>query len=99
MPDKSIPYDQITANYIRPLFQLGENKKAMEIAETMGNRSNENLDYAQENGVSNQRDNNIDLYILQSIVGALRESGQEDAAAKYDAMFQKHISGFNVQQQ
>ncbi len=99
MPDKSITYDQITANYIRPLFQLGEDKKAMEIAETMAKRSNENLDYAREHGTSNQRDNNIDLYILQTIVGACRESGKEDAAKKFDAMFQKHISGFNVMQQ
>ncbi len=99
MPDKSIPYDQITANYIRPLFQLGENKKAMDIATIMATRADENLNFAKENGVSNQRDNNIDLYILQTIVGSLRESGQEEAAKKFDAMFQKHITGFNVQQQ
>ena len=99
MPDKSIPYDQITANYIRPLFQLGENQKALEIAETMATRADENLNFAKENGVSNQRDNNIDLYILQTIVGSLRESGQEAPAKKFDAMFQKHITGFNVMQQ
>lgn len=99
MPDKSIPYDQITANYIRPLFQLGEDKKAMHIAETMANRADENLNFAQQNGVSNRRDNNIDLYILQTVVGAVRESGKEDAAKKFDTMFQKHITGFNVQQQ
>lgn len=99
MPDKSIPYDQITANYIRPLFQLGEDKKAMDIAETMANRADENLNFAKEHGVGNQRDNNIDLYILQTVVGAVRESGKEEAAKKFDALFQKHIVGFNVQQQ
>ncbi|TDB67940.1 glycosyltransferase family 117 protein [Arundinibacter roseus] len=99
MPDKSIPYDQISANYIRPLFQLGEEKKALDIADTMAKRSDENLNFAKEHGVTNQRDNNIDLYILQTVVSACRESGKEEAAAKYDALFQKHIAGFNVMQQ
>ncbi len=98
MPDKSIPYDQISSNYIRPLFQLGEDKKAMEIADTMASRADENLTYAQENRTTNQRDANIDLYILQTIVNSLRESGKEEAAKKYDAIFQKHIVGFNVGQ-
>ena len=98
MPDKSIPYDQISSNYIRPLFQLGEDKKAMEIADTMASRADENLTFAQENGSSNQRDANIDLYILQTIVNSLRESGKEEAVKKYDAIFQKHIVGFNVSQ-
>ena len=98
MPDKSIPYDQLTANYIRPLFQLGEDQKAMEIAETMSKRSDENLTFAKQNG-SNGRDTNIDLYILQTIVNACRESGKEEAAKKYDVIFQKHIAGFNVMAQ
>ncbi|GHB78360.1 glycosyltransferase family 117 protein [Persicitalea jodogahamensis] len=98
MPDKSIPYDQISSNYIRPLFQLGEDKKAMEIADTMASRADENLNFARENGSSNQRDANIDLYILQTIVNSLRESGKEEAAQKYDAIFQRHISGFNIGQ-
>jgi hypothetical protein len=99
MPDKSIPYDQLSANYIRPLFQLGEDKKAMEIAETMIKRSDESLSFAKQNGTGNGRDNNIDLYILQTIVSACRESGKEEAAKKFEAVFQKHIAGFNVMQQ
>ncbi len=98
MPDKSIPYDQISSNYIRPLFQLGEDKKALEIADTMVERSDANLDYVQANGSSDQRDANIDLYILQTIVNAVRESGKEEAAKKYEAIFQKHMAGFNVGQ-
>jgi hypothetical protein len=99
MPDKSIPYDQISANYIRPLFQLNEDKKALEIAETMANRANENLNYVREHGQYNQRDSNIDLYILQTIVQACRESGKEEAAKKYEAIFQNQISNFNVMPQ
>lgn len=98
MPDKSIPYDQISSNYIRPLFQLGEDKKALEIADTMAKRADENLTFAQQHSSSNQRDANIDLYILQTIVNSLRESGQEEAVKKYDAVFQKHIGGFNAGQ-
>ncbi|WP_247235378.1 DUF2723 domain-containing protein [Telluribacter sp. SYSU D00476] len=96
MPDESIPYDQISANYIRPLFQMGNNKKALEIADTMARRSDENLNFVKRHGSLNQRDANIDLYILQTIVNACRESNQAQATAKYDAIFQKHITGFNV---
>ncbi len=97
MPDKSIPYDQISANYIRPLIEVGEEKKAMEIAETMAGRANENLAFARKHGSANKRDNNVDLYILQTIINGLREAGKTEAAAKYDAIFQQYIGGLQGQ--
>ncbi|GAB2796882.1 DUF2723 domain-containing protein [Rhabdobacter roseus] len=96
MPDKSIPYDQISANFIRPLFELGENKQALQIAETMAKRADENLTFFRQTGIGNQRDTNTDLYILQTIVMACRDSNQTEATTKFDAIFQKHIAGFNV---
>ncbi|MBC7571148.1 MAG: hypothetical protein H7319_15625, partial [Spirosoma sp.] len=35
-----------------------------------------------------------DLYILQTVVEACKEAKQTAAAAKYDAIFQKHIASF-----
>ncbi len=97
MPDKSIPYDVFSSNYVRPLLQLGEDKRAMEIAETMVTRADENLTFIKENGNNNQRDVNNDLFTLQTIVNALRQSGKEKEATKYEAVFQKHIANFNLQ--
>ncbi len=96
MPDKSIPYDNFSANFIGVLFDLGENKKALEIAETMATRSDEVLTWAKDNGTTKRRDSNLYLYIMQTIVQECREAKQEAAAKKYEAIFQKHLAAFNM---
>jgi hypothetical protein len=96
MPDKSIPYDQFSANFIGPLFDLGETKRALEIAETMATRSDEVLTWAKDNGTTKRRDSNVYLYIMQIIVQECREAKQEAVAKKYEALFQKHLAAFNM---
>lgn len=96
MPDKSIPYDQFSANFIGPLFDLGENKKALEIAETMAHRADEVLTWAKNNSTTRRRDSNVYLYIMQVIVQECRDAKQEAAAKKYEAIFQKHLAAFNM---
>ena len=96
MPDKSIPYDQISSNYIGLLFELGENKKALDTAKTMALRANENLNFAKKNEVSRSRDIHADLYILQTIVQECRAAKQEVAATEYDTLFKKHLLAFNI---
>nr|MCU0341812.1 DUF2723 domain-containing protein [Spirosomataceae bacterium] len=90
MPDASIPYDQICANYVGFLFTLGENKKATEIAATMARRAEEALKYNARNGTTS--DNNLHLYILQTLSGACREAKQEDLAKKYETLLQQYMS-------
>ncbi|GAA4403919.1 DUF2723 domain-containing protein [Nibrella viscosa] len=91
IPDKSIPFDQVSANYVRFLFAVGEDKKALEIADVIAKRADQNLTYLQQTG---QRwgDTNADLYSLQTITEACKEANQVAAATKYDAIFQKHIN-------
>jgi len=96
MPDKSIPYDNFSANFIGILFDLGENKKALDIAETMATRADEVLTWAKGNGTTKRRDSNLYLYILQTIVQECREAKQEAAAKKYEVIFQKHLAAFNM---
>ncbi|MCE7040877.1 DUF2723 domain-containing protein [Dyadobacter sp. CY312] len=96
MPDKSIPYDNFSANFIGILFELGETKKALEIAETMATRADEVLTWAKDNGTTKRRDSNLYLYIMQTIVQECREAKQEAAAKKYEAIFQKHLAAFNM---
>lgn len=96
MPDKSIPYDQFSANFIGPLFDLGETKKALEIAETMATRADEVLSWAKDNGTTRRRDTSVYLYTMQVIVQECREAKQEAAAKKYEAIFQKHMAAFNM---
>ncbi|MGL4630237.1 MAG: protein O-mannosyl-transferase family [Leadbetterella sp.] len=49
MPDKSIPYDQITANFIIFYFEIGKNDKAKKIADVMLKRCQEEIDYFSRN--------------------------------------------------
>ncbi|GAB4024313.1 glycosyltransferase family 117 protein [Spirosoma gilvum] len=94
IPDKSIPYDQISSNYVRFLFEVGDTKKALEIAETMAARADQNLTY-DKSGMGNRFGSpDSDLYILQTIVEACKDAKQSAAANKYEAIFQKHINAF-----
>ncbi|MFN4146766.1 MAG: DUF2723 domain-containing protein [Runella sp.] len=90
MPDTTIPYDQISANYVNYLFALGETKKALEIAQVMGRRAEEMLKYNLQNGLT--QENNIQLYILQTLANACREGKQEAAADKYEKLLQQYMT-------
>ncbi|MBN8820905.1 MULTISPECIES: DUF2723 domain-containing protein [unclassified Spirosoma] len=94
MPDNSIPYDQISANYVPCLFAVNDSKKALSLADTMAHRADQNLTYA-KTSQSTFSNPNSDLYVLQTIVEACKQANQPVAMAKYDAIFQKHLQAFN----
>jgi hypothetical protein len=95
IPDKSIPYDQISSNYVRFLFEVGDNKKALEIADIMATRADQALTYDKSGNGNRFGNPDSDLYIMQTIIEACKEAKQTAAANKYEAIFQKHISAFN----
>jgi MFS family permease len=95
MPDASIPYDQISVNFIGPAIELGEDEIASDIAETMSRRADENLDFAKLSGNPGGRNSNLNLYILQSIMTAYQEEGKTEEAKKYEALLQKHYGMAN----
>lgn len=92
IPDKSIPYDQISSNYVRFLFELGEPKRALEIADIMATRADQALTYDKSGHQFGSP--NSDLYTLQTIIEACKEAKQTAAASKFEAIFQKHINAF-----
>ncbi|TLV02291.1 glycosyltransferase family 117 protein [Dyadobacter luticola] len=96
MPDDTIPFDQVSVGFIGPLFEVGENKKALDSARTMALRSDENLTWIKEQGGQRNRDVNVDLFILQSIVQECRRANQVKEADQYEAIFKKHLLAFNM---
>ena len=94
IPDKSIPYDQISSNYVRFLFEVGDTKKALEIADIMATRADQALTYDKSGNGNRFGNPDSDLYILQTIIEACKEAKQTAAANKYEAIFQKHINAF-----
>ena len=84
IPDAAIPYDYYTPAFISLLFKLGEDKKAMEIVNTMGTRSIEMLEYLDKQKVKfGSRDYQMSLAYLDQIVNSLKESGKTEEANKY----------------
>ena len=95
IPDKSIPFDYFAANYVRLYLALGDTKKALEVADIMTNRADQNLTYDKSGNGNRFGSADSDLYILQTIIEACKEAKQTAAASKYEAIFQKHINAFS----
>ncbi|GAB3315241.1 DUF2723 domain-containing protein [Larkinella ripae] len=89
IPDQVIPYDPLSANYVRLYFNVGSAKKALGIAETMALRADQNLTYARL-GRGRFGNPNADRYVLQILVEACQQARQPDAARRYEALLRKH---------
>ena len=89
IPDVAVPYDQVSVSFIGPLLQVGETQKALQIAELMMKRSNENLNYyVASNG--DTRDIQLNLFIMNTIVQQLKEAKRPEAAP-YEATFEQQF--------
>jgi hypothetical protein len=96
MPDDTIPYDQVSVGFVGTLFDVGEDRKALDSARTMALRSDENLTWIKETGGERNRDVNTDLFILQSIVRECRRAKKDQEADRFEAVFRKHLIAFNM---
>ncbi|WP_025763896.1 glycosyltransferase family 117 protein [Dyadobacter tibetensis] len=96
MPDKSIPYDQISASFIGPLYEVGSTAKAKEISEVIATRADEMLTWAREHDGDISRNTNVSLYMLKIVVDENRKYKQDAETKKYEAIFQKHLTAFNM---
>jgi hypothetical protein len=74
-------------------FNVGDTKKALEIADTMVTRIDQNLTYNKTSG-RQFGDVRSDLYSLNSIVEACKEAKQDALAQKYEALLEKHYSAY-----
>jgi hypothetical protein len=99
MPDKSIPYDVYTPQFIPLLLKLGETEKAREISETMAKRAEEELSYYLGRQGRNDMEIQSNLYILNQIVMAYRGEGLNEEANKYEQIFMKFYSNPAIQRQ
>lgn len=92
LPDKSIPYDQVSVSFIGPLLELGERQKALDIADKVMKRNDENMAYFTQHPETYSKELNNNLYEMNLIVNQLKDAKINDQATKYEAIFQKHYS-------
>ncbi len=95
MPDDPITYDIATPPFIQIFFKTGNEKMAMDIANKMGNRAIENLEYYKREKIPYGRDYELNFYILDSIIRALKEGGKAKEAAKYEEVLMSYSYLFN----
>jgi len=90
MPDEAVPYDYETAQTVGLLFQVGEEERAMQIVEILGNRADQMLAYliAENKNFGFEREKSLSA--LQQIVQALRNAGKNEEAVAYQERFMAH---------
>ena len=96
MPDASIPYDYVTAQSVQLLFRAGEEEKAMEIAEIVGDRADEMLNYLTENEVQGGYERQKRLIILNELARSLKNAGKNELAQKYEEAFMRHYNQMSM---
>jgi Protein of unknown function (DUF2723) len=104
MPDKTIPYDQLTANFPIFYYEIGKPEKAKAVSEIIVNRANEDLNYfIEKNKTRGDRqwgDNNIEALIqgnmrnIQMLYSAA-EQYDKPLAEKYKKIYETQLAKLN----
>ena len=92
MPDKSIPYDYYTPQFIEPLAAVGERERAINIMDVMSKRASKALAYYANdtNSALFDREVQTNFMILQQLVMSARALGMEQKAAELEQTFMKY---------
>ncbi len=93
MPDKSIPYDYYTPQFIEPLAKVGERKQALEIMDKLEQRTTKALAYYSEQGSLFDRELQTNFITLQQLIFAARALGFTDRASKMEQTFMRYYGG------
>jgi len=96
MPDKSVPYGIYNAEMVKLLFQVDESDKALEVANTLSRRADEELSYLTRKGITN-RDTYINLRILDILRNTMKSMGQTEEAQRLEEIFLQHYTVFQGQ--
>ncbi|MEQ9116844.1 DUF2723 domain-containing protein [Fulvivirga sp.] len=85
MPDTSINYDYTTARTVALLYMVDAGDKAKEVAQTLGDRSVEMLEYLIKSGNGSMGyEIQVNLVILAELQRTLYRNGEDELAKKYE---------------
>ncbi|MCC2546845.1 DUF2723 domain-containing protein [Hymenobacter sp. BT175] len=91
MPDKSIPYDYYSPQFVLPLVAVGETKKANELMDTMVNRAEQSLAYYySHNSTLFDTEVQTNLLALQSVYQAASQLNDQQRASKAAELLNKY---------
>ena len=95
IPDNSIPYDYTASQTVKLLYNVGEDDKAKEIAEIIGERANEALNYFEQYNLSTGNETQKNLLILNDLVNTMKSRNEDELAQKFEGYFMNHYSKIN----
>jgi hypothetical protein len=95
IPDKSIPYDHANVQTASLLFQVGEDEKAIDIAEKLGTASEEYLTYYDQYGNAPQNEIQKHMTVLSLLSHMLKDNGVEELSARLETSFLKYYDQLN----
>jgi len=96
MPNKAIPYDYTSTQTMAMLFRVGEKDKALEIAQIVGDRSDELLEYYIANDIDLRYELQRNVIILNDLQRTLKRYGQDELGTKYETALDKHYGALEM---
>ena len=91
MPDKAVSYDLTNSSMVEMLFQVGEDDKALEISQTMGDRALEMVTYLVNEKGNMGLELQMNLFILGELQRSLNANGHEDVAKKFEEAYNQAL--------
>src|SRR5690606_19541742 len=91
MPDETVPYDPSAPDTVNLLFRVGQKEKAVNMAETIGERSAEVASYLIAEGGALTFELRKNLFMLGSIQQTLFENGEIDLGRRYEEHYARLI--------
>ncbi|MGB3617979.1 MAG: DUF2723 domain-containing protein, partial [Catalinimonas sp.] len=89
IPDEAIPYDVYVPQFIPLLLTLGEEERAMQIADVMSKRAEEELTYYTKHKPDMEREIRYNMFILSQITRAFQSQGKSEEAERYEQMMNR----------
>lgn len=95
MPDAGVRYDFTNAQMVELLLEVGEKEKALEIANLMGQRFDDQATYYYNKGELG-RDFQLPMFLLGEMQRVLYAYGENDTAKKLEDLYNKHNEAFKT---
>ncbi|WP_266204132.1 glycosyltransferase family 117 protein [Pontibacter kalidii] len=91
LPLETVPYDYYTPQFIPIYAALGEKEKATELLDHMAQGSQKALDYYFAKGSLFDQEIQVNMVILQQLVGSAQQLGLDDRAQQLEQQFRQYL--------
>ncbi|WP_242926817.1 glycosyltransferase family 117 protein [Pontibacter vulgaris] len=91
LPEKTVPFDYYTPQFITLMSKVGEQQRAKQLLDAMAKSSQESLDYYLDKGALHDMEIQTNLYIMQQLVTEAQAIGDEQRAQQIQGQFMQYL--------